>query len=88
MDAQYTQKPAGWKRFEHAVRANFPGGNNAGLRKQIYALAESGDGILGLARTVALTASGLAGLRECDTVLSDWDGRSARRQHAAHQSLA
>lgn len=87
MNAQFTAKPEGWKRFVASVKANFPGRNNSGLRKRIYKLADSGNGLLGLERTVALTSWGKAGLKQCDEALSDWDGRAARRETEAHQFL-
>lgn len=59
--------------FYRAVRKYFPGEDNAGLRRKIHAIGRSplrGDNdppleIENLARTVALTPQGIAGLKAC-----------------------
>ncbi len=88
MDAQFTANPEGWNRFVLTVKRNFPGKNNEGLRRRIYKLADSGNNLLGLENTVALTGHGKAALRNCDAALADWDGRSANREHEVRQSLS
>jgi hypothetical protein len=69
------------------VKRNFPGPDNEGVRHRIYKLAESGNGIMGLVRTVALTAIGKAALENCDGALADWDGRSAQRETEARRIM-
>lgn len=46
---------------EKSIRSNFPGKSNAGLRAKIRESAASGS-VLGLARTIGLTAGGKSGL--------------------------
>ena len=48
---------------EKAIRQNFPGPNNAGLRKRIRAACPSRCAVSSIARSIALTAYGKAGLR-------------------------
>jgi hypothetical protein len=82
-DAALTGTPEGWTAFLKAVRENFPGPNNKGLRAEIRRLADSGCELSGLKGTVALTASGRLGIDDCDRALANWDGRAARGQHDA-----
>jgi hypothetical protein len=49
--------------IERLIRANFPGPNNRELRSRIRQAAADGY-VWGIAHSVALTASGEAGLRE------------------------
>jgi hypothetical protein len=48
---------------EKAIRENFPGKNNAGLRKLIRAACPSKSAVDSVWRSVALTASGDASMR-------------------------
>jgi hypothetical protein len=50
-------------KIERLIRANFPGPNNRELRRRIREAASNGNVSL-IAHSVALTASGEAGLRE------------------------
>lgn len=48
--------------IEQAIRSEFPGKSNAGLRAELRLAAQSGS-VMGLARRVALTTSGRIGLQ-------------------------
>lgn len=54
---------------EAAIRAEFPGRSNAGLRADLRIAAKYGS-VRGLSRSVALTACGNASLDEVQSVLS------------------
>ena len=59
---------------EKAIRENFPGSNNAGLRAEIRVVASRGDrsSVLAIGRSFALTTSGKMGLRAvADTIKAE-----------------
>jgi len=47
---------------EQAIRSEFPGKSNAGLRAELRLAAQSGS-VMGLASRIALTAAGKIGLQ-------------------------
>ena len=48
--------------IEQAIRSEFPGKSNAGLRAELRLAAQSGS-VMGLANRIALTTSGRLGLQ-------------------------
>jgi hypothetical protein len=71
---------------EKAIRENFPGRNNAGLRAKLRTAAQGGSrhAVLAIERQVALTASGKAGLRAvADTLPRETPGVDAAREETA-----
>jgi hypothetical protein len=67
---------------EKAIRENFPGPNNAGLRAEIRRVAADGDpgAVRLLAGVFALTESGRLGLRAvADTMTTRRDAKEATR---------
>ena len=55
---------------ERAIRADFPGKSNAGLRAELRAAAESGS-VMSRARRVALTYSGQRSLEAVQAAIDD-----------------
>ena len=64
----------GWRDFVTTVHANFPGPDNRALRQRIFRLGTQGETLAGIKQTVALTASGKAGLAECQRKLDTYLG--------------
>ena len=57
------------KTVEAAIRNNFPGKSNAGIRSEIRSAAESGS-VLGLASRFALTTSGKLGIEAVQAAIN------------------
>lgn len=60
------------KSITQLVEENFPGANNAGLRRRAIESWQSSGSVLGLAKVIALTTSGLKSLEALEQDLIDY----------------
>jgi len=72
------------REVERAIRKNFPGPNNANLRRRLRAAASVGAAeVRQVGRSVALTVWGQAGLEEVAALVAQHQEMSAHTQEAA-----
>lgn len=67
-----------YKSVEAAIRGEFPGKSNAGLRQKLRGKAADGIAVTCFSRSIALTAFGTAGLAEVERAQLQYDARLSR----------